>query len=205
METDLRNDHPLITVGVISDTHIPDRVDRVNPDILIGLQAAGVSRIFHAGDISMPQVLAELSKIAPVDAVRGNRDLVFGNSLPMVKVVELAGVRVAIMHGHGGWKNYFIDKLVYFQHGYILDRYLPVLLNTVPDAAVVIFGHTHYPENLQFSGRLVFNPGSASTSISRRLSPSYGLIRIYGSGKVEGEIISVKNYQIKNRRWEKVK
>jgi putative phosphoesterase len=202
MEADLSNDHLLITVGVISDTHIPDRVDRINPDILAGLQAAGVSRIFHAGDISMPPVLAELEKIAPVDAVRGNRDLVFGNSLPMVKVVELGGVRLAIMHGHGGWKNYLIDKLVYYQHGYILDRYLPVLLNTVPDADVVIFGHTHFPENLRFAGRLVFNPGSASSSISRKLFPTYGLLRIYAGGKVEAEIIPVKTFQIRNRKWE---
>jgi putative phosphoesterase len=203
MNTDPGNDNPLLTVGVISDTHIPDRVDRVNPEILEGLRAAGVSRIFHAGDISMPFVLAEMEQIAPVDAVRGNRDLVFGNSLPVVKVIELAGVRVAIMHGHGGWKNYFLDKLIYLQHGYILDRYLPVLLNTVPDTDVVIFGHTHYPENLRFAGRLVFNPGSASSSISRQLFPSYGLLRIYAGGKVEGEIIQVKKYRIKNHKWEK--
>jgi putative phosphoesterase len=202
MNTYPSNDNPLLTVGVISDTHIPDRVDRVNPEILAGLRAAGVSRILHAGDISLPFVLAELGQIAPVDAVRGNRDLVFGNSLPLVKVIELAGVRVAIMHGHGGWKNYFLNKLVYFQQGYILDRYLPLLLNTVPDTDVVIFGHTHYPENLRFAGRLVFNPGSASTSISRRLFPSYGLLRIYAGCKVEGEIIQAKNYRIKNRKWE---
>jgi putative phosphoesterase len=202
MENDLSNDQPLFTVGVISDTHVPDRVDRVNPEILAGLQAAGVIRIFHAGDISIPQVLAELEKIAPVDAVRGNRDFVFGSSLPMVKVIELAGLRLAIMHGHGGWKNYILDKMVYFKHGYILDRYLPVLLNTVPDADVVIFGHTHYPENLRFAGRLVFNPGSASSSVSRRLFPSYGLIRIYMGGKVEAEIIPVNRYRINNRKWE---
>jgi len=204
MDTDNTTDNPLFTVGVISDTHIPDRVDRVNPDILAGLQAARVSRIFHAGDISMPAVLAEMEKIAPVDAVRGNRDLVFGNSLPMVKVVDLAGVRFAIMHGHGSWKNYLIDKLVYYKHGYILDRYLPMLLNTVPDADVVIFGHTHFPENVRFAGRLVFNPGSASSSLTRRLFPSYGLLKIYAGGKVEAEIIKAKNYRINNRRWEKV-
>jgi putative phosphoesterase len=193
---------PLITVGVISDTHIPDRVDRINPEILAGLHSAGVSRIFHAGDISMLAVLDELGSIAPVDAVRGNRDLVIGKNLPMVKVVDLAGVRIAIMHGHGGWKNYLIDKFVYYQHGYILDRYLPVLLNTVPDAEVVIFGHTHYPENVRFAARMVFNPGSASSSISRKLYPSYGLLRFFPGGKVEGEIIPVKKYRIIKRKWE---
>ena len=61
-------------LGVVADTHIPDRVRSLHPDLLPGLKAANAEVILHAGDICSPVVLAELSQVAPVVAVRGNRD-----------------------------------------------------------------------------------------------------------------------------------
>ncbi len=164
----------LLTVGVVSDTHIPDRVDRIHPQIISTFQAAQVDQILHAGDISIPAVLAELEQVAPVLAVRGNRDLIFDRSLPKLRLIELAGVKVALMHGHGGWINYFKDKLVYFREGYQLERYLPKIFNAAPEARVYIFGHTHFPENFWREGKLFFNPGSASSSISAQARPNRG-------------------------------
>ena len=54
-----------IHIGVISDTH-----NLLRPEARIAL--AGSDHIIHAGDICGPQVLEELSRIAPVTAVRGS-------------------------------------------------------------------------------------------------------------------------------------
>jgi len=191
----------LLTAGVISDTHIPDRVDRIHPQILPIFRDAHVDKILHAGDISIPSVLEELEQVAPVLAVRGNRDLVFDSSLPKLRLIELAGVKVALMHGHGGWINYFRDKLVYFRDGYQLERYIPKLINAAPGAGVIIFGHTHFPENFWRDGKLLFNPGSASSSISRKLGPSVGILRFYAGGNVEGEIIKMTGLKIDYHQW----
>jgi putative phosphoesterase len=191
----------LLTVGVVSDTHIPDRVDRLHPQIIPAFQAAHVDQILHAGDISTPAVLAELEQVAPVMAVRGNRDLIFDSSLPKLRLIELAGVKVALMHGHGGWINYFKDKLVYFRDGYQLERYIPKIFNAAPEARVYIFGHTHYPENFWREGKLVFNPGSASSSITRKLVPTVGILRFYSGGRVEGELIKMLGLKIAHHLW----
>jgi hypothetical protein len=191
----------LLTVGVVSDTHIPDRVDRIHPQIIPTFRNAHVDQILHAGDISIPSVLAELEQVAPVLAVRGNRDLIFDHSLPVLRLLDLAGVKVALMHGHGGWISYFKDKLVYYREGYHLERYIPKILNAAPGARVYIYGHTHFPENLWREGKLIFNPGSASSSISRKLFPSVGILRFYAGGAVEGEIIRMVGLRIAYHRW----
>jgi predicted phosphodiesterase len=105
------------------------------------------------------------------------------------------------MHGHGGWINYFKDKLVYFRDGYQLDRYIPKLFNAAPGARVYIFGHTHFPENLWREGKLVFNPGSASSSITRKLVPTVGILRFYSGGNVESEIIRMFGLRITHHQW----
>ena len=191
----------LLTVGVVSDTHIPDRVDRIHPQIIPTFRSAHVDQILHAGDISIPPVLAELSQVAPVLAVRGNRDFTFDRSLPNLRVIELAGVKVALMHGHGGLANYLRDKLASIRYGYQTERYIRVLFHTVADARVYIFGHTHFPENFWQEGKLIFNPGSASTSVSRKLSPSVGILRFYAGGVVEAEIVKMTGLKILRRQW----
>src|SRR5512140_1331262 len=103
-------DNPVFVAGVVADTHIPDRAPGMHPQVSTALRQAGVSLILHAGDICTPRGLDELRKIAPVEAVRGNRDWSFIPALPLVRRLELGGVVVALMHGHGGFLNYLRDK-----------------------------------------------------------------------------------------------
>ncbi len=68
---------PSVTkLGVVADTHVPDKAKTLNPQVLAILRQAEVSAILHAGDISSPGVLTALGEIAPVYAVLGNRDWV---------------------------------------------------------------------------------------------------------------------------------
>jgi len=173
----------VLTVGVVSDTHIPDRTRWLHPELIPALQRARVRAILHGGDISVPRVLHALQEVAPVTAVRGNRDWAFAGQLPWEQRLEFGGVPVALVHGHGTWSRYLWDKLQFMTNGYDLRRYQRTWRG-LTDARVIIFGHTHRPENHWQDGRLWFNPGSACS----RWHPSFGLLH-FSAGQVSGEIV----------------
>ena len=120
-------------IGVISDTH-----GFVRPEALQAL--AGVERIIHAGDVGGADVVEALTRIAPVDVVRGNNDKdAWGRQLAPWLALEFEGVGVHVLHDLNE-----ID----------LD----------PAAAgfrVVIAGHSHKPRVTERDGVLFVNPGSA--------------------------------------------
>src|SRR5215470_14562803 len=80
------------SVGVISDTH-----GLVRPEALAALR--GVDHIVHAGDIGAPEVLAALTAIAPVTAVRGNNDHGdWTRRLQDTAACEIGGVWLYVLH-----------------------------------------------------------------------------------------------------------
>lgn len=188
-------------IGVVADTHIPDRVRSLHPDLLPGLRAAKVDLVIHAGDICAPSVLTELSKVAPVVAVRGNRDWAFAGSLPWVRTLDAGAVRIAVHHGMGSFWHYWIDKMLYAVVGYRFDRYKRLLQKMAPDVDVYIFGHTHYSENIMDGGVLYFNPGSASLTPPTWPDPSYGILRLDGSGGVSAEIVKMRRLPVTGGKW----
>ncbi len=190
---------PLLTMGVVADTHVPDRLRNLHPGLLPALRAAGVARILHAGDVCAPVVLDELATVAPVTAVRGNRDLTLRH-LPLVQRLDVEGVPLALTHGHGGFWNYLRDKWRYMRDGYRFERFQYLLPHLAPWARVIVFGHTHYPENVWDNDRLLFNPGSAGWNpLFPR--PSYGLLHFYPGGRVVGEILALDGARLVNWRW----
>lgn len=178
-----------ITLGVISDTHIPDRSRQLRQLALGRFQEAGVSAILHAGDVIVSRVLDQLGEVAPVFAVRGNRDWFTLRRLPPVLRLEFGGVSLVLTHGHGPLKHYLVDRLRYMRQGYCQERYLAYLRAAYPDEQVIVFGHTHYPLNLRMEGRLFFNPGSPQISDQEDLTPSIGLLHIDERGRLTGEIV----------------
>jgi putative phosphoesterase len=184
----------MITLGVLSDTHIPDRAPRLHPQIARLFQQAHVRAILHAGDISTPAVLEELRQIAPVHAVRGNRDWFMLRSLPGTLFLEYGGVPIVLTHGHGNLREYLVDKYRFIQDGYRLERYQPHLQATFPGARVIVFGHTHFALNLWSSGQLLFNPGSPHFPGDLTKAPSLGLLHIEAGGMVSSELISLEPF-----------
>jgi len=178
----------VITVGVVSDTHIPDRVRQLNPQVISIFREAGVQAILHAGDVSTSATLEQLKLIAPVHTVRGNRDWVAMRHLPSAMQISLGGVKVGIIHGHGPLFDYMRDRLDYILNGYRLEMFEPRLLAAFPDADVIVFGHTHRALNHKVGGKLIFNPGSPHFPDPRTATPSVGLLHISAQGMVEGEI-----------------
>lgn len=179
----------MITLGIIADTHVPDRRANVNPRALDIFRAAGVAAILHAGDVSVRRVLDQLGDIAPVHAVRGNRDWYALGALPLRQVFTFDGIRVGMVHGQGRLVEYLWDKVDYMLHGLDQERFKRRALATFTDVDVVIFGHMHVPVNEWVNGQLLFNPGSACCADLYGNHPAIGLLRLSGPQDVSGEII----------------
>lgn len=148
-------------IGVISDTH-----GLLRPEALAALR--GSQRIIHAGDIGDPEILDQLSAIAPVTTIRGNVDKAdWASRLPETEVVEVGGISIYVLHD--------------------LAR-----LDLKPAAAgfnVVIFGHSHVPKQEMRDGVLYFNPGSAGP---RRFTLPVSVGRLMVEGiHVKAEIITL--------------
>lgn len=156
----------MIRLGLISDTH-----GLLRPAVHPAL--AGVDVILHAGDVCGDDILHELRLIAPVHAVSGNCDVPGDPNLPP------------------SFEHTFEDVRVHMSHGHELGRPKPEqLLQSYPDADVVIYGHTHRQLIFQLAGRMAVNPGAAG---ARRfdLAPSVAVMTIDGS-RVAVELIELE-------------
>jgi len=176
------------TIGVIADTHIPQRLARL-PD---GVHDAfrGVDLIAHAGDLNCLWVMEKLNRIAPTLAVAGNADL-FWSGLPARRVIEIGGRRIGLTHGHGSWPRYLWRKLVdafeYDVNFYTRAAHAEFRHDGV-DA--VIFGHTHRPCQAMIDGVLMFNPGPVAPRYYETHGPRVGLLHIESDG-LRAEVIEL--------------
>lgn len=180
----------MLTLGVIADTHIPDRVRNLNPQIPEIFQQAEVAAILHAGDLSTTRVIKILETIAPVYAVRGNRDL-FLPGLPYKQHLTFEGVTIGLTHGHGGWLRYLTQKTVAILIGPPkFSVFEDIARREFPDTDVVVLGHNHAPANRWQEDQLIFNPGSpcCPNKYVPGLKPSVGLLHLE-RGNVRGEIV----------------
>ncbi|NPV86803.1 MAG: metallophosphoesterase family protein [Anaerolineae bacterium] len=200
MEIEAFSNSEEIVVGVVSDTHVPDLANGLHPQLIPALKQENVQLIFHAGDICTPSVICSLEEVAPVIAVRGNRDFLFLDQLPLVRQVELCGQRIVVMHGHRGWYTYLRDKFQNYIEGYRLDRYVPRLGEPFPEAAVIVFGHTHFAVSFLHGTQLFFNPGSAICKAGLKQRPSFGVLSISKQG-VKGKHIILEKAALRHRQW----
>lgn len=191
----------VVRIGVLADTHVPDRVGDLHPDILPIFQQHQVDLIIHAGDISIPAVLEKLKTVAPVEAVQGNRDWWRMKALPASKIITIKEIKLLITHGHGHLFSYLWDKLPYWLLGYRFERFERKFSRMQTDFDIVIFGHSHRPENRWKDGRLYFNPGSAYGLLQNQSGPSIGVIEIDKGNVVSAEIIPLRELKWKVGIW----
>jgi len=130
--------------------------------------------VLHAGDLIEASFLAELEAIGPpVEAICGNVDgPALRRRLPERLELDLAGTRVGMIHDAGPSRGRVAR-----------------LRRLFPDAAAVVFGHSHIPMHESVAGFQIFNPGSPT---ERRRSPSHsmGMLRIE-QGRMRFELIEL--------------
>jgi putative phosphoesterase len=122
-----------LRIGLISDTH-----GLLRPQAVEALR--GSDFVVHAGDVGDGAVLDELSRIAPLTAVRGNNDR-SGRAARLAEseVLQIGSLLIYVIHDRNG-------------------------LDLDPAAAgfgVVVSGHSHRPSIDTRDGVLYVNPGSA--------------------------------------------
>lgn len=146
-ETHDNNSSELMLLGIISDTH--DDLARTRQAIA-QLRALGAEALIHCGDLSSPPIVAECAAM-PFWFALGNHDC---DSMPALQtaaadhratclewggVVELAGRRIAVAHGH---LTTDVDRVLADKPDYFL------------------FGHTHVPSDDTIDGTRRINPGA---------------------------------------------
>lgn len=160
-------------IGLISDTHIPDRMKTLPNKILNAFK--DVDLILHAGDVTSKEVIEKLENIAPVIAIQGNMDRANGFDLPKSKIIEEEGIRIGLIHGEV-YPRGDTQQLLY------LAREL--------DVDILITGHSHQPKIEQIENILLLNPGSPI--VPRLADPTVMLLEL-NEGNVDVEVIKVGN------------
>lgn len=134
-------------IGLIADTH-----GFLGDDAAAAL--AGTGHILHAGDVG-EGVLARLGELAPLTAVRGNNDTRGEASLlPDVAFLDVAGVRIALVHR-------------------LVDA-------PPPPWDILVFGHCHKQHDDRVDGRRYLNPGAAGRRGFHR-TRSVALLHVRGA------------------------
>jgi putative phosphoesterase len=159
---------------LLADTHLRDGSERCL-DARVLDAAADADVILHAGDVTGSELLDRLAELAPVHAVLGNNDVGLGGILPPDVSLELDGVTVAVVHDGGPRRG---------RSARLARRY--------PHADLVVFGHSHQPEDLgpHASGPRIFNPGSPT---QRRRAPTrtFGILEVQ-----DGRIVTLEHVHL---------
>jgi putative phosphoesterase len=146
-------------VGVISDTHCPEFLDRLPARIFEVFD--GVDLILHAGDIDGEETLADLRRIAPVEAVRGDHDDAL-EEVPVSRELVICGKRIVVVHGN---RSRWLEEPNTLAWTLSLGYFKPhsglahALRRRFPNADAIVYGHTHRAHAETIDGVLLFNPG----------------------------------------------
>ena len=181
-----------IILGVVADTHVPDRASRLHPSLLECFREQKVEAILHAGDVCTPGVLTILGQIAPVYAVRGNRDIFWLRKLPMQRTLDFNNISIGLVHGHGRLHDYLLDRIHYYLGGLDIKKFCQRAIQTFPGCQVIVFGHIHYSINQYVGNQFLFNPGSACCADNTTNPPSAGLLYLHPDGSVQGKIFTLR-------------
>lgn len=141
----------LVRLVLTADTHVPKRAKDLPGELWDAVDAADV--VVHAGDWVEPALLdAMQDRAVRLIGVHGNNDgAELRGRLPAVARVEVAGIRLAVVHETGPAKG---------REARCVRAY--------PDADVLVFGHSHIPWNTAADGLRLVNPGSPT---DRRRQP----------------------------------
>ena len=146
-------------VAILSDTHFPGRGTALPQACLNVIARADL--IIHAGDLADMPTLAMLRALGPpLVAVHGNADDdAVRRALPASASVDLLDLPLIVVH-NGGPEEGRLERM----------------RRKYPDAAGVVFGHSHIPlHQVAADGFFILNPGSAT---DRRRQPRHSMVEL---------------------------
>ncbi len=159
---------------VLADTHVNDMSvlpERVREEL------KSVDMIVHAGDYTGTGLLEQLQASGDFRGVCGNMDpAAIKRELPDTDIIEVEGLRIGITHPVEGGSPVGLQSRVRAKFG-----------DDTPD--VIIYGHSHEPENIEHDKIRYINPGSATGAPPARYC-SYGIIAIE-HGEIRVEIVKL--------------
>ena len=138
----------MVTIAVISDSHIPERADGI--PAAFRERIATADHVVHAGDFTDPSALETVEELAGdrLVAVYGNMDP-RNLDLPAVATLEAGGVTFVVTHGTGDLETYEA-------------RVADVVREEAGEDAIGIAGHTHEVLDEVVDGVRLLNPGSVT-------------------------------------------
>jgi putative phosphoesterase len=138
-------------------------------------ELAAADLIVHVGDFVAASVLEELRGLAPVEAVYGNMDEpALRESLPKERVVDVAGVRIGVVHIGGPAAGREARLAARFR-----------------GCDAVVYGHTHVPQVERFGrgGVWILNPGSPT---ERRRAPVHSMLVLdVEDGEIRPQLVTL--------------
>ncbi|MEM7335377.1 MAG: metallophosphoesterase family protein [Chloroflexota bacterium] len=148
------------TIGLISDTHMPQRWKTIPTAVSTIFQ--NVDFILHAGDVGELWVLDRLSEIAPVFAVHGNDETDDAKrELPEQQIIVVKGQRIMLWHSHYANR---VDEMHTRRSDSMLEAcYRVVGRGRSAGAELVVFGHWHTPLVFEENGVTIVNPGAIAS------------------------------------------
>jgi uncharacterized protein len=158
-------------IGVISDTHIPERAEKIPESVFEAFK--DVDLILHAGDIVSVDVIEDLDNLAPTQCVQGNMDRMYGLKIPKREILKIDGIKIGLDHGE-----------VYPRGDTQQLKYIGMEMGV----DVLITGHTHTSFIKELDEMLLLNPGSPT--VPRMSDPSVMLIDVNDKG-LEARIIKI--------------
>ena len=162
----------MITIGVLSDTHLLEPDQRFREKIRLCFEDADM--ILHAGDLTSLSVL-DVFGSREVHAVHGNMcSPKTRQTLPANKIIEVQGFRIGLFHGAGFMHN---------TEERLFDAFGPI--------DCIVYGHTHKPVCHLFGPTLMVNPGSFTATGPYGAWGTYAILTV-DEKSIQGRIHSVE-------------
>ncbi|KAH9887349.1 Metallo-dependent phosphatase [Cubamyces sp. BRFM 1775] len=158
----------MVLVLVIGDLHIPHRVHDLPLKFKKLLVPGKIQQILCTGNVCDRETYEYLRTVSPdVHVVRGDYD---ESSFPLSVTVAHSPIRIGVIHGHQSVPTGDLDSLN------AIARQL--------DVDVLVSGHTHTFQAVEYDGRFFVNPGSATGAwigtFNGDPTPSFALMDIQG-------------------------